>query len=48
MILYCRAYLRRKPDFFKSYYGRQKNITQNKLLRFHATASVKHELFEKI
>ena len=51
MILCCQAYLRRKLDFLKSNYGSGKRHYSNyhdKLLRFHATASVNHELLEII
>ena len=51
MILCCQAYLRRKLDFLKSNYGSEKRHYSNyhdKLLQFHATASIILELLEKI
>ena len=53
IILYCQAYLRCKLDFLnQKFWSNKKGITHSnyhqKLLQFHATSSVKHELFETI
>ena len=51
IILYCQAYLRYRLDFFKSNYGPTEKYYLNyhhKLLRFHAIALLKNELFETV